>query len=372
MKILYAGNTANIGYNIANHMRKIYVDMELLMQKNPGVESDPIIRDPSLNKIYPKWINFYDKTKSHWKISILKKMQKYDLIFANSGLILYSYFSQKPYIAQPIGSELRVTAFSKSLKGFLMRRSLHKASVVIIATPSQESLLKKLKIKNYFVIPCHLEISFFPPQTGQKTDFFDTFTVFHPTNLNWEAKGNDILIKGFALFLKNHPKTILLIVKHGKDLKKTYELVKTLNIEKNVKFVKGPLTYEQLKHYYHNADVIADQFIGSEIGAIGREVMCSQKPLLANFDETSYKTQFGTVPPILRTKSPDEINLKLELLVDDKIRDRYGKDGRLWMEKNNLMDVFAEKYKIICESIISKENFIILKTKIDDFDIIQE
>ena len=73
MRILYAGNTANFGYNVVYHIRKINVDIELLMEKNPGVASDPIIRDSTLNKIYPKWINFYDKTKSLWKINILKK-----------------------------------------------------------------------------------------------------------------------------------------------------------------------------------------------------------------------------------------------------------------------------------------------------------
>ena len=37
MKVLYVGNTANMGYNVAYHMRKINVDVELLMQKNPRV-----------------------------------------------------------------------------------------------------------------------------------------------------------------------------------------------------------------------------------------------------------------------------------------------------------------------------------------------
>ncbi|MCJ8305498.1 MAG: glycosyltransferase [Nitrosopumilus sp.] len=368
MKVLYAGNTANIGYNVVYHIRKINVNIELLMQKNPRVDSDPIVRDSTLNKIYPKWINFYDKTKSLWKINILKKMQNYDLILANSSLILYAYFSHKPYIIQPIGSELRVTAFSKSLKGFLMRRSLRKANVVIIATPASELLIKKLKIKNYFMIPCHPEISFFNPGKTLKTDFNDNFTIFHPTNLNWKEKGNDILIKGVAIFLKKYPKTTLLIVEHGIDLKKTYELIKKLDIEKNIKFIKGPLIYEQLKFYYHNADVVADQFIGSEIGAIGREVLCSQKPLLANFDKVAYETQFDTAPPIMRANTPDEVCSKLELLLDDETRDKYGKDGRLWMEKNNLMDAFVGKYKIICKSVISKENFEILKTKIDNFE----
>lgn len=369
MRILYAGNTANFGYNVVYHMRKINVDMELLMQKNSEVTSDPIMRDSTLNKIYPKWINFYDKTKLLWKINILKKMQNYDLILANSSLILYAYFSCKPYIVQPIGSELRVTAFSKSLKGFLMRRALHKANVVIISTDVSELFLQKLKIKNYFIIPCNPEISFFHPEKTQKIDFNDNFTIFHPTNLNWKSKGNDILIKGFTIFLKHHPNSILLIVEHGIDLEKTHELVRKLKIEKNIKFVKGPLTYSQLRYYYNNADVVADQFIGTEIGAIGREVMCSQKPLLANFDEESYKSQFGSSPPVLRAKSSDEICSKLELLLNDKTKEKYGNDSRLWMEKNNLMDMFVEKYKIICESIISKEKFEILKDKIDNFKI---
>ncbi|QUC64457.1 glycosyltransferase [Nitrosopumilus sp. K4] len=367
MKVLYAGNTANFGYVVTHYLRLNDVNMELFMKKNPSIPSDPIKKDPTLNNIYPNWITFYDDTKPLWKLNILKKICDYDIIQTNTGLIIYSYFSRKPYVAQPIGSELRITAFSNSVKGFLMRQALHKAKVVIISTLNQELLLKKLKIKNYLVIPCYPEFAFFHPPDGPKTDFFNNFTIFHPTNLNWKTKGNEILINGFAKFIKNYSNSLLIIVEHGKDIEKTHNLVTKLNIKKNVKFVNGPLDYNSLINHYHNADVIADQFVSDEIGSIGREAMCSQKPLLTSFDDILYQKQFNSSPPILKAKSPDDVCSKLELLVDKKTRDRYGKESRLWMEKNNSIDVFAKKNKIIYESIISKEKFEILRNKIENF-----
>ena len=65
MKILYAGNMANVGYIICKRLRKTGLDIDLLMQKNPKPTSDPLKFDPSLNGKYPDWIKFFDIIIKH-------------------------------------------------------------------------------------------------------------------------------------------------------------------------------------------------------------------------------------------------------------------------------------------------------------------
>ena len=56
MKILHAGNMANLGYTITRQLRKNGIEADLLMQKNPPKGSDPIRFDPELDNEYPEWV----------------------------------------------------------------------------------------------------------------------------------------------------------------------------------------------------------------------------------------------------------------------------------------------------------------------------
>jgi len=368
LKILYAGNVANFGYVVTNQLRRYGIEVDLLMEKNSPLEQDPLKKDATLHNEYPEWIHFFDKKKSKWKRSILKLMKnkKYDLIQAQSELIIFAYLSRKSFIAQPVGSDLRSLAFQNSIRGFLLRRALKKAKAVIISGPEQLSLVRKLNLNNFFVIPFSPEFSIFEPMIVNKSDSMDNFVIFHPANLDWIKKGNSILLEGFAKFVKDYSNASLIIVDRGKDSLKTHQLVKSLGIEGNVRFLKGPLNYEDLKYFYNMADVVADQFVLEDIGAIGREVMCSQKPLLANFNDDSYRNFYSELPPVAKASTSQEISDQLKILSDEKTRLEIGKKSREWMEKNNSISIFNKKMKILYVSILSGNNKEITSNKINE------
>lgn len=372
MRILYAGNTANMGYLVTFHMRKAGIDMDLLIEKNPSPPNDPLIRDPNLKNEYPNWINFYDKSKFNWKINLLQKMKQYNLIQASSGLITYSYLSKKPLIAQPIGSELRITAFSNSLKGILMRRALRKAKAIIVSSPEMISLIRKLKLDNYVFFALFLDFSFFKPKTIDKGQYEKKLVIFSPTNLNWKHKGNDKLIKGFAKFCKKNPNALLLLADHGIDSDKTHQLIKSLNIDEQVNFINGPLSKSELEYYYNISDVIADQFIIDDIGAIGRETLCCQKPLITNFNELGYSKLYPNLPPIAKASTSEEIFRQLISLQDEDRRKKIGKECLEWITKNNSIELFQKNSKILYESVLAGEKIIEIREKISGQEIFQE
>jgi len=211
MNILIAGNMANLGYAVAKELRKNGLNTTLLMNKNPKSFkpsiSDPLIYDPSLKGNYPDWIIFYDTSRRFWYFDIIKEMRKskYHLIQANVELPIFAYFSQTPFLVQTQGSDLRELAFSNSLRGFLLRHAYKKAKILLHSSPDFFSLFPKLGLQNDLFLPIPLNHYFFSPQNFAK-DSQENFVIFHPTNLEWRLKGNDIFIKGFCKILTKSSK----------------------------------------------------------------------------------------------------------------------------------------------------------------------
>ena len=118
-------------------------------------------------------------------------MKKYDLIHAQYGLIIYAYLSRRPFIAHIVGSDLRELAFSNSFRGMLMRRALKNAKIIFFTSPIDKLLLQKLNINNYIFIPIIWDTDYFKSNNSKSVNN-SNLTIFHPTNLNWKVKGNDV------------------------------------------------------------------------------------------------------------------------------------------------------------------------------------
>lgn len=366
MKILHAGNVANLGYLNSRELRRHGIDVDLLMEKNPPKGSDPARFDSTLNNIYPEWILFYDKRKSSWKTNIIEVMRnkKYDLIHAYVELPIFAYLSRRPYIAHAQGSDFRELAFSTSLRGFLLRRAYRSAKLVLISQADHIALLPKLKLKNYIFLPIMWDTSFYSPQEVPRSEFSDKFIIFHPANLEWRLKHNDILIKGFAQFVKDNPDSVLLIVDRGPDSQKTHQLVNSLDIEDKTKFVKGPLNSSELLLYYNMADVVADQFAVGSIGSVGLETFCCAKPLITFIHEKLHKDVYDEMPPLLNTSNPSQVCEQMEYLKDRRIRIELGKLGRKWVTKYHSPEIFVKKIHIIYESVLHDEKTEEIREKI--------
>ncbi len=365
MKILYAGNLANVGYYHVRNFRRHNFQIDLVMEKNPPPASDPFLRNKELTE-YPNWIKFYDKNSSSWKFELLKIMRdkKYDLIHAHVEFPIFAYASRRPFISQIMGSDLREMAFTNSLRGVLLRRAYRKSKLVLYSIPGDFERLSKLKVERKIFLPILFDIfDFFKSQKTTITKFTSDFILFHPPSHIWDVKGNDILIRGFNKFLKNNPKALLITVNIGRDSQKSKELVKSLGIENNVYFLER-LNSSELLNYYNLADVVADQFILNGIGGIGMETFCCAKPLLTSCSPDCYLNMHPEPPPAVNAKTVDEICDQLELLKDPNIRKKYSMRGRNWLEKYQSPDTIHKQLVIIYESILNGEDVYEISKKI--------
>ena len=352
MKVLQAGNLANFAYQVARQLRKDNVDSDLLLDLDGG---DPSLLDPSLKNNYPEWFIFYDRKKSSWKTNILKIMRnkKYDLIHAYTELAIFAYLSRRKFIANTQGSDLRQIAFQNSLRGILMRRAYRKAKLVILSQPDHIPLIKKLKIKNVIYLPNIFDVDYYSPKNVEKEQSSKKFTILHPTTLFWKGKGNDIIVKGFAKFVKKNPDSILIIIdKNRIDSQRTKILVEDLGISEKVQFVNGPLNRLELEEYYNKSDVVIDQVKNGSMGAIALETMLCEKPLIVYIKEDEFKKVFPRLPPVFNVKSDDDISNQLEKLLDSELRRIRGKEGRQWVIENHSGEVISKKLQLIYELVL--------------------
>ena len=130
----------------------------------------------------------------------------------------------------------------------------------------------------------------------------------------YDSKGNDVLIKGFSLYVKNNPNACLILFEYGPSVEKSKMLISKLGIEEKVIWVrKLPRKLIQLiiKKY---ADIGADQFESGYIGATAYEFMAHGIPVMSYLNLSSYefeKKLLRPFPPIINTSSAEEVSKAL-------------------------------------------------------------
>jgi len=368
MKILHAGNMVNIGYLTCKLLRESGIEVDLLLDTN---NESPEKYNPELLNGYPSWFIQYHLNTSLWKLKILKTMRskKYDLIHAYVELPIFSYLSRRPYIVQALGSDFRELAQSNTFSGLLLRRAYRKAKIILFSMPDHLPIYEKMNLKNGIFFPLPVNSLFFKPSKNKKILFNKKLVIFHPTSLIWRIKSNDILINGFSKFVKNNNDCLLIIVDRGEDSQKTHELIKKLNLENHVKFIKGPLTTEQLLEYYNAVDIVVDGFKLPAMSGITNESLCCEKPVIAYYPESEFKNVYPEHPPVRNAHTPDEICLELEFLCDSKKRCEVGKKGREWILKYNNSKHYPLKLKIIYESILNDISVDDIRKKIYNYSL---
>ncbi|MCD6239057.1 MAG: hypothetical protein J7K51_07030 [Thermotogae bacterium] len=146
-------------------------------------------------------------------------------------------------------------------------------------------------------------------------------------------KGNDILIKGFSLYLKKATrKAVLVLFEYGPDVQNSKKLIGDLGIEKSVIWLPR-LPRKELMFGLSLADFGSDILTGKSVvttNGTSAEVMMMGKPLLKNIPISARKHRELTLnrpfPPIINVKSPQSI--AFHLLAYEKNANHYKKIGR--------------------------------------------
>jgi len=351
--IAHFGNLANDAFPVVEELQalgenvQLYVNMQSHVTALPQWEllrftledvGDPFHPDwKRLNRGFakPDWLHFLDlKCNALSRLKrIRKEMKKYDLIVAHVPFFIYSYLLRRNYIPFEAGairyfSEARISY--KDLRYWLMKRSYQRARTVIVTNPDTLDLCDKYRL-NWVFVPFAINMQRYRPMKVDQLDGYEN-VVFCFSRQNWAEKGQNKLIKAFSLFLNRNKSSLLVLVEWGADTRKSRDLIDRLELENHVKWI--PLMSKPgLIEWINRSTVVADQFNLGSSGTAGFEAMACGKPLLIYLSKPHFSRVYDEFPPVLNTRSEDEIANCLEMCTDRKTRDEIGRLSRQWVAK---------------------------------------
>jgi Glycosyl transferases group 1 len=406
MKVHVYGNTLNIGFHAVQQLRKIGIEAILFLDQTSKFGHDfPWWEDSKLTpENLPSWIKFY-KTYPFFLMPsketrrMINDFKDCDVALVSCwGPILASKAKVK-FLFYSIGSDLNCISLVKDLKSVfyarltLKQRILRSIKIATYSTLQKRAIIKRAS--HIFVFMGYQEKPFISDfglwhKTSREMLLWDVdnykiqkvtkvlehlnifkIVFFMVARHSWaslwnDPKGNDKFIKAYARFVKKfEPNAILICIEKGNDVDKSKSLVKSLGIDKYIKWVsimdkEGIRNYESI-----NNCVVVDQFghddwlkkFPSEnnvpkmgFGFTAIEALAASKPLITAFTDIEYFN--NTLPPILYANTEQEIYERIcEVYQMDNIeREELGKKGSSFLQQwynNNNINVYANKLKAI-------------------------
>lgn len=373
-KVAFVGNVGNCTYWYAKFLREAGIDTTLYISfkkydklGKPVIifGQDPREEDASLKGKLPDWVKFFHVYSLKSIFNIRKEFDRYDLNIAFEALPIFLQFSRAPLLSFATGSNLKEQAFEKNLKGVLLKRGFLKSKAVLFDNIDFGTLecLEKLHIRKYEWVPCYVVSE---SQTKMEKDiindgFFEKFKekylFFSSARLDFRQKGTDVLLKGFAYFLKkNNEIARLILIDYGIDGEKTKEMIDKLGLKGNVTIL--PVVSRRDDMELKKKCSLSFGYFNNGISGLHHwpfSVMDALKIgsiTVSSVDENAFLKIVGEVPPVVKVSSESDLSQKLEIILKnyEKLKNDAAINGPQWIKKYNSKDFIVNKFlKIINE-----------------------
>ena len=177
--------------------------------------------------------------------------------------------------------------------------------------------------------------------------------VFVPSRQDWEWKGSDVMLRGFAALTGPAAAEARLVCSGwGVDLEQSKRLAGELGILDRVRFLPHAMSKPRLLRHYQAADVVMDQFVLHSLGGSSFEAMSCECALVSSLDRPAFRDAYGEEPPLVEARTPDAIGVALgELLADSERRAGLGRRAREFVRRH-YGDELARNVAAICASAV--------------------
>lgn len=176
------------------------------------------------------------------------------------------------------------------------------------------------------------------PQNERLTLLCGSRIVFrpdlHPELGAIDFKGTDVLLNGFAQYIKAGGKGVLRLPRKGQDLESAVSLIAELNIADHIEW----LDEMPLSRFYQEmaaADLICDQFGSSFPGMVTTDAYALARPVIANLRNQIFGQRFSEPLPGFNAITPEQICEHLERLEGNR---------NLLMEMGERSRFYAEQF----------------------------
>lgn len=355
MRVHFIGNTCNNHYVIVKALRALGMDAHLYLPHAHTVtpQTRPESEDPALLEDgYPPWIHSLARVGGWRPLGAfarrdVKKLAACDLVVTH-GEYAWELDGRVPYIVYPHGADLYKYPFERFRSTRLlnlapgpkywgvrgrMRKGFAGAEAIIYHTIS---FLYDRAIRHFYpgkriaAIGFAIDMARFVPRERRSDDLkglfpeYDFF-VFQQSRQMWTprtasreaSKGNDILFRAFARFRREAEDAVLVCIDKGDyDVQASKELVRSLGIERHVRWLPA-VPRHQLVKFLHGADVMVESLSDGGYGSSAVEAMSCGTPVLMHLHHARWKAVYGSIPPVLRATSDDEVFSRLQQLRRD-------------------------------------------------------
>lgn len=390
VRIAFFGNVANNFYQLAKALRR-WPDMDahLYLDAGDASQNSPENDDPELGKKYPDWIHRVPRARLDekllpWRRKLVREFARYDIVVVSGGGPMFANYSGRPVVFFATGGDITMAPFPTEFSflhhglvaklkcywfGNLQKRGIRRCSHLwILPFPPLLHGFRKLGIPEDRITasfcPLVIDTERFvedpePLKSGvhavqEILSRFD-FSVFHPSRLLMKVapsmrsagqwKGNDILIRAFAMFIERSKakRAGLVLIERPEDIVEAPDalaaknLIRDLGIEQNVLWLKPPngsgFTRSELVAIYSACDVAAGDFGAGWFGSITLEGLALSRPVIGYVDERAMKQMYSWHPLLSSNTVEGNAELIMKLSSDPEFRRERGAAGRRWVEE---------------------------------------
>lgn len=405
MKIGFLGNTNNYPFIIAAQMREMGCDVVLFVDapateilNRPEQYSD-IVRYP-----YPGWIKEKLSLRKSLNIhfpqifekDVIRELNNCDAVILNGyghrfknfikasipSISMFSggdleimcdyenvtqmYLSNKKLKYLPAGIKKAFARFSVNQ----LRSAIAKASMVSYfpegLIPYGDKFLKEIFGNKTFKRFSHMHVitegyHYCVPANNEVFRIFSFTrfmwkTPFPPGRSMLENKGNDIMIKGIALFLKKYNKPLdIHFIEKGLHVDESKQLIEELGFESMVTWHKE-MPFKELVKHVEQADVIFEQ-LGTHFISGGFYPMLQGRPVIGNARPEIFDLITREKTPVCHATTPEQVCYWLQQLTGNKdLIGEIGKKSRQYVLDH--FDIIDETryFKNFLDETISKLN----------------
>lgn len=183
---------------------------------------------------------------------------------------LTSVLRKRPLVGHAHGSDL-TTTINRFALGRMVRRNLKKCDKILVSTPNLVEIAREYR-RDVEYLPNPVDMNLFYPKPLMIHE--GKLKALIASGADWDVKGTNVAVQALAQLKKD---VEVYIVEHGKDLKKTLTLAKSLGLETKL---LPQVSHQNLNEYYWNADVVFDQFKAGTYGLTSLEAIASGRPTI--------------------------------------------------------------------------------------------
>lgn len=402
MKVGFLGNTNNYPFIIASQMKALGCEVVLFVDAPPeDLLNRPEQYQPAVTYPYPGWIKEKLSLRKSLHIHFPRFFEREVIGILNTcDAVIVNDFGHRftnylrpgiPVISMFSGGDLEIMAdydnvlqmklqhaklqwlpafIKKAYARFSVRQlrnGIAKAGAVSYfprgLVEKGDAILEEIfkgrpykRFNHFHVITEGYKYSPPAPNSAFTIFSFTRFmwkTPFPPGRSEAENKGNDIMVKGIALFLKTFSNPVKInFIEKGLHVAETKQLIAELGFADKVTWLKE-MPFKNLEQHIISADVVFEQ-LGSHFISGGLYAMLHGRPVIGNARPEIFDMITGEETPVCHATTPEKVcEWLLKLACEPLWKEQQGKKSREYVLKH--FDIINETkyFKALLEKLVA-------------------